>query len=64
MDVPLSDADGRLRLRPGQRPEMLDAVRCGDCGRDYPQREMRKELNWIYGGWVCTRCILDSDDYK
>jgi hypothetical protein len=43
---------------------MLDAVRCGDCGRDYPQREMRKELNWIYGGWVCTRCILDSDDYK
>lgn len=63
MDVPLSDTDGRLRLRPGQLPEMLDSVRCGDCGRDYPASTMRP-LNWIYTGWVCTRCILESDDYK
>lgn len=63
MDVPLSDADGRLRLHPGQRPGMLDTVRCGDCGRYYPESAMGP-VNWIYNGWVCTRCILETDDYK
>lgn len=63
MDIPLSDSDGRLRLRPGQRPELLDAVRCGDCGRECPASAM-SAVNWIYNGWVCTRCILESDEYK